>query len=638
LFLAICYASAMKKINVLDLQRHSARFFGFSLLAIGLVLFSGQLAAQMWTQLPSVIPEPRDEHASCAIGQYIYILGGEAEQTGMALADNLRYDSVNDSWATVAPMPTARKNAAAVALGGKCYVIGGRAGTDPALAVVEIYDPAGNSWSAGAAMPTAREGLVAAVIGGLVYAAGGESNGYLDDLEVYDPVANAWISRASMRNERSHAAAGVIDGKLYVAGGTNAGDMGYLDVLEVYDPGTNRWSTRKPMPEALFHGAGAVAGKFLYVTGGIGAGGTVARTWVYNAAIDFWAARPSLTRVRNRHVMEKLGSKLFAVGGAENVSGTPHLTTDTLEALEVGADFTINSELNDAWVSDGAPYQGLFITVFESTGLVFVSWFTFDSDGPSPNTATFGSSDQRWVTGAGAINGDTVAISAELTSGGIFNGADPVAMQQPGYGTITIVFKGCNEATFNYDFPSASQSGQMNIRRVLTDNVGECEAETTTVTTDPEPEGLKGITSRHNEYRATVGVPPMEWDTDLAAIAQGWAETCTDGNGNGLIDHNSGRSDNYQGQVGENIYGNGGNSARQADAVDLWAAEEANYDIVNNTCSGVCGHWTQMVWEETNRIGCGKHICPGLAFGATIVCNYAPSGNINNRRPYTPPE
>lgn len=148
-----------------------------------------------------------------------------------------------------------------------------------------------------------------------------------------------------------------------------------------------------------------------------------------------------------------------------------------------------------------------------------------------------------------------------------------------------------------------------------------------------EPPGLVGITNLHNEVRATVSVAPLTWDDDLAAIAQTWADSCTDNeNPIGLVDHNPNRSDNYPGYVGENIYGSGGTATPEG-AVGLWAAEEANYDYDSNTCSGVCGHYTQIVWSTTERVGCGLSNCQGLQYGSTIVCNYSPGGN-NGNRPY----
>ena len=139
--------------------------------------------------------------------------------------------------------------------------------------------------------------------------------------------------------------------------------------------------------------------------------------------------------------------------------------------------FAINAGLNDAWVSDGAPFQGFFFTVFPDLEFFFLSWFSFDSVPPGNGIpAVFGASDQRWVTGGGYYSGKSVTINVELTSGGIFNGSDPLAAQQPGYGTITIVLNHCNDAVLTYDFPAAGLSGQMTLTRVLPDNVALCQA------------------------------------------------------------------------------------------------------------------------------------------------------------------
>ena len=144
-----------------------------------------------------------------------------------------------------------------------------------------------------------------------------------------------------------------------------------------------------------------------------------------------------------------------------------------------------------------------------------------------------------------------------------------------------------------------------------------------------EPPGLEGTTDAHNAVRAEVGVPPLTWDPQLAAIAQAWVEQCVDDQApTGLIDHNPGRSNGYPTYVGENIYGSGGQASGVA-AVELWAAEKAYYDRPTNSCQAgrVCGHYTQVVWRTTTKVGCALHRCPGLTYGSTVVCNYAPGGN-----------
>jgi len=152
---------------------------------------------------------------------------------------------------------------------------------------------------------------------------------------------------------------------------------------------------------------------------------------------------------------------------------------------------------------------------------------------------------------------------------------------------------------------------------------------------DPgEPAGLEGILAAHNDARAAKGLAPLVWDEDLEAIAAAWGATCTDNEPPaGLIDHNDGRSDTYPQYVGENIYASSGQSSGPA-AVASWMSEEADYDYANNACSGVCGHYTQVVWADTTKVGCAIADCPSLQFGWGVVCNYAPGGNANGERPY----
>jgi pathogenesis-related protein 1 len=148
-----------------------------------------------------------------------------------------------------------------------------------------------------------------------------------------------------------------------------------------------------------------------------------------------------------------------------------------------------------------------------------------------------------------------------------------------------------------------------------------------------EPPGLEGTTDAHNAIRAAKGIPPLTWDPALAEIARAWVVQCVDTQQPiGLVDHNAGRSDTYPEYVGENIYGSGGQASGTA-AVQLWAQEEANYSYPANTCNGVCGHYTQIVWRTTTKVGCALHTCAGLTYGSTVVCDYAPGGN-NGGLPY----
>ncbi|HEU4732453.1 MAG TPA: CAP domain-containing protein [Kofleriaceae bacterium] len=162
-----------------------------------------------------------------------------------------------------------------------------------------------------------------------------------------------------------------------------------------------------------------------------------------------------------------------------------------------------------------------------------------------------------------------------------------------------------------------------------------------------EPAALAGITLYHNQVRAMVDttglsagpLPPLAWDPALAATAAAWVAQCKDADGDGLVDHNAGRSIGQPFYVGENIFASSG-TATAHDAVLLpvygWAAEQAHYHYDTNTCDAgaTCGHYTQVVWRATGTLGCALGSCPGLGYPSTIVCDYGPGGNVGSQKPY----
>jgi uncharacterized protein YkwD len=152
----------------------------------------------------------------------------------------------------------------------------------------------------------------------------------------------------------------------------------------------------------------------------------------------------------------------------------------------------------------------------------------------------------------------------------------------------------------------------------------------------------KAILVAHNRARCAVSptaqaMPALSWNVALEATAQAWASACVDLTAPiGLIDHNPNRSVGHEltfGYVGENIYASSG-TASPTGAVTSWDAEKARYNFAANTCSGVCGHYTQVVWANSLEVGCARALCPSLTYRSGIVCNYGPGGNWGGQWPY----
>jgi hypothetical protein len=168
---------------------------------------------------------------------------------------------------------------------------------------------------------------------------------------------------------------------------------------------------------------------------------------------------------------------------------------------------------------------------------------------------------------------------------------------------------------------------------------------------NPEPGRLAGITAAHNAVRARVmtdtPLPPLEWGADIAEVAQAYAEKLATSCSSTLVHSSSQERHGW----GENLAEMGGfgsapaGSAQQA--VDLWESEQSCYTYgafqagVNATCTsqcsqyGGCGHYTQLVWRKTKRVGCGVADCmQGSTRRSYWVCNYDPPGNYIGQLPY----
>ena len=126
----------------------------------------------------------------------------------------------------------------------------------------------------------------------------------------------------------------------------------------------------------------------------------------------------------------------------------------------------------------------------------------------------------------------------------------------------------------------------------------------------------------HNAVRARLGLPPLVWSPELARVAQDWA--------NNLI---STRELTHQqnNRYGENLYAISGGTSSPAQVVKLWADEARNYAVRTNSCAGVCGHYTQMVWRATRDVGCAEATD---RYRQVWVCEYDPPGNVVGYRPY----
>ena len=125
----------------------------------------------------------------------------------------------------------------------------------------------------------------------------------------------------------------------------------------------------------------------------------------------------------------------------------------------------------------------------------------------------------------------------------------------------------------------------------------------------------KEVLSAHNQYRATHHASKLEWDDTLSNYAQRYASQC--------------RFEHSHGPYGENLAT--GYPSLQA-AMQAWYNEKKLYSHSNPQFAKTTGHFTQVVWKATTKIGCGYVACNGLhgTPGNYLVCEYNPPGNVVN--------
>jgi hypothetical protein len=137
----------------------------------------------------------------------------------------------------------------------------------------------------------------------------------------------------------------------------------------------------------------------------------------------------------------------------------------------------VNAGLNDAWADLNTDGQGFYLSVFPDVGVMALAWFTYDLERPPEDvTAQLGGPGQRWLSAAGGWEGNVATLTVEKVTGGRFDQSLPEVERDPDYGTITIEFHDCDNATLSYDIPELALTGTIEITRIVKDNVMVCEA------------------------------------------------------------------------------------------------------------------------------------------------------------------
>uniref|UniRef100_A0A0C9RFK9 TSA: Tityus bahiensis Tbah00905 mRNA sequence n=1 Tax=Tityus bahiensis TaxID=50343 RepID=A0A0C9RFK9_TITBA len=146
----------------------------------------------------------------------------------------------------------------------------------------------------------------------------------------------------------------------------------------------------------------------------------------------------------------------------------------------------------------------------------------------------------------------------------------------------------------------------------------------------------KLASGKENQYQklpSAANMMQMEWDDELAAIAQAHANQCK-------FEHDSGDQravGNFS--VGQNLLETSGIFSIDWTKVKIWYTTEVDdfYPEYNKPFQfqGSYGHFSQVIWAKTWKVGCGVagYVENGVK-RVLYTCNYGPAGNLEGSEAY----
>ncbi|MCV0383387.1 MAG: SCP-like extracellular [Erythrobacter sp.] len=139
------------------------------------------------------------------------------------------------------------------------------------------------------------------------------------------------------------------------------------------------------------------------------------------------------------------------------------------------------------------------------------------------------------------------------------------------------------------------------------------------------------ILASHNSERERLGLAPLKWNRNLEREADDWARELSR---RGVLQH---ASSEVRNGTGENLWMGTAGVWNVDTMVGMFLDERRHYrhdQFPNISRTGNwadVGHYSQIVWRDTQEVGCAIHTDRG---NDVLVCRYWPAGNVWGARAY----
>ncbi len=236
--------------------------------AIGGVIWQYDPATDRWNTLRAPLQSPRVHHAFAGYAGRLYAFGGLAEGKGPQTAVE-EFDFSEGKWRVRASLPQPRRDANAVVVGDRIYVVGGFNESNQPLPIL-VYDPERDTWQAKRTVSKAMCAWGAHVIGGRIYILGSQEDVPNSSvLEIYDPATDTIAQKRPIAWPRVAYATAVVGNRIYALGGHLTTLQEPESSIDVYDPAADTWTRVGELPAAKSWAGAVAVGSKIYVMGGV---------------------------------------------------------------------------------------------------------------------------------------------------------------------------------------------------------------------------------------------------------------------------------------------------------------------------------------------------------------------------------
>ena len=150
------------------------------------------------------------------------------------------------------------------------------------------------------------------------------------------------------------------------------------------------------------------------------------------------------------------------------------------------------------------------------------------------------------------------------------------------------------------------------------------------------------LLAQHNKYRKMHNVPELVLDNELIKLAQDYSAALAYKKNDEFSKYSvspSGAKNKNKENLGENIFTctsvlkTNCYDITSTKPVDVWYNEIKNYNFSEPGFNIDSSHFSQLIWKETTKIGCGASVADDeVTF--KVVCNYYKAGNILNKEKF----